>query len=148
MRSALKHYVVVASLALPLLLLTANSAAAQGRSGRGGGGGGGSGGNDDGGVSVEFTAEISFSVGDREQIQAFYSSNPDPGIEALPPGIRKNLARGKPMPPGIAKRFPPDGLRSSLSIPSRYDVVEVGWDVFLVEAATGIIHDVLMDVIR
>ena len=52
------------------------------------------------------------------------------------------------MPPGIAKRFPPDALRSSLSIPSRYEVSEVGWDIFLVEAATGIIHDVLMDVIR
>jgi hypothetical protein len=138
-----KHYALAASLALPLLLLSANGAAAQGRSGRGGGGG-----NDDGGVSVEFTAEISFSVGDRDQIQAYYSSNPNPGMEALPPGIRRNLARGKPLPPGIAKRFPPDALRSSLSIPSRYEVVEVGWDVFLVEAATGIIHDVLMDVIR
>ena len=146
MRSALKHYIVAASLALPFLLLTANSAAAQGRSGRGSGGGGG--GNDGGGVSVEFTAEISFSVGDRDQIQAYYSSNPNPALEALPPGIRKNLARGKPMPPGIAKRFPPDALRSSLSIPSRYEVSEVGWDIFLVEAATGIIHDVLMDVIR
>jgi hypothetical protein len=138
-----KHYALAASLALPLLLLSANGAAAQGRNGRGGGGG-----NDDGGVSVEFIAEISFSVGDRDQIQAYYSSNPNPGMEALPPGIRRNLARGKPLPPGIAKRFPPDALRSSLSIPSRYEVVEVGWDVFLVEAATGIIHDVLMDVIR
>ena len=87
-------------------------------------------------------------MGDRDQIQAYYSSNPNPALEALPPGIRKNLARGKPMPPGIAKRFPPDALRSSLSIPSRYEVSEVGWDIFLVEAATGIIHDVLMDVIR
>ena len=84
MRSALKHYIVAASLALPFLLLTANSAAAQSRSGRGGGGGGG--GNDGGSVSVEFTAEISFSVGDRDQIQAYYSSNPNPAVEALPPG--------------------------------------------------------------
>ena len=52
------------------------------------------------------------------------------------------------MPPGIAKRFAPDALRSSLSVPPRYDVIEVGWDVLLVEVATGIIHDVLMDVIR
>ncbi len=131
-----------AALAIPLLLLGSGTAAAQGRNGRGGGGNGG------GGISIEFTAEISFSVGDRDQIQAYYSSNPNPGVEALPPGIRKNLARGKAMPPGIAKRFPPEGLRSSLSVPARYDVVEVGWDVFLVEVATGIIHDVLMDVIR
>ncbi|MEF3088100.1 hypothetical protein VLL29_20920, partial [Bacillus altitudinis] len=25
--------------------------------------------------------------------------------QSLPPGIRKNLVRGKPLPPGIAKRF-------------------------------------------
>ena len=142
MRASLKHYMIAAGLALLFLLLTSDSAAAQGRSGRGGGG------NDGGGASIEFTAEISFSVGDRDQIQAYYSSNPNPGIEALPPGIRKNLARGKAMPPGIAKRFAPDGLRSSLSVPIHYEVIEVGWDVFLVEVATGIIHDVLMDVIR
>jgi hypothetical protein len=137
MQPILKHHIFVAGLALAILLLTYNAAAAQGRSGR-----------DGGGVSVEFTAEISFSVGDRDQIQAYYSSNPQTGLQALPPGTRKNLARGKAMPPGIAKRYPPDALRSSLSIPARYEVIEVGWDVFLVEAATGIIHDVLMDVIR
>jgi hypothetical protein len=142
MRASLKHYMIATALAVPFLLLTFAGAAAQGRSGRGGGG------NDGGGASIEFTAEISFSLGDRDQIQAYYSSNPNPGVEALPPGMRKNLARGKAMPPGIAKRFPPEGLRSSLSVPARYDVVEVGWDVFLVEVATGIIHDVLMDVIR
>ena len=142
MRLALKHYIVAACLALPLPLLAADSAAAQGRSGRG------SRGNDDGGVSVEFTAEISFSVGDRDHIQAYYSSNPNPALESLPPGIRKQLARGRSLPPGIAKRFAPDALRSSLSTPPGYQVIEVGWDVFLVEAATGIIHDVLMDVIR
>ena len=148
MRTALKHYILAAVLALPFLLLTPDNAEAQGRGrGRGGGGGGG-GGRDSGGISVEFTAEISFSLGDRSQIQAHYTSNPNPGREALPPGIRKNLARGKRMPPGIAKRFPPDALRSSLSIPPQYHVIEVGWDVFLVEVATGVIHDVLMDVIR
>src|SRR5687767_6483057 len=29
---------------------------------------------------------------------------------ALPPGIAKNLARGKPLPPGIAKRAVPPAL--------------------------------------
>ena len=143
MRSALNHSMLAVVLALPFLLLTSDGAAAQGR-GRGGGGGG----SDSGGISVEFTAEISFSLGDRDQLRAYYSSNPSPGIEALPPGIQKNLKRGKPMPPGIAKRFPPDALRSSLSIPPQYEVIEVGWDVFLVEVATGVIHDVLMDLIH
>jgi hypothetical protein len=30
--------------------------------------------------------------------------------QALPPGIAKNLARGKPLPPGIAKRALPADL--------------------------------------
>ena len=142
MRSALKHYILASVLTLFFLFLTSHSAAAQGR------GGGRGDGNAAGGTSVEFTAEISFSLGDRDLIQAHYSSNPNPGIKALPPGIRKSLVRGKAMPPGIAKRLPPDALRSSLSIPPQYQVIEVGWDVFLVEVATGVIHDVLMDLIH
>ena len=141
MRASLKHYLLAASLVLPFLLVTSDSAAAQGR-GRGGGGG-----NDGGGASIEFKADISFSVGNREQIRAHYSSNPHRAPEALPPGTRKNLTRGKTLPPGIAKRFPPDALRSALSIPPQYEVIEVGWDVLLVEVATGIVHDVLRDVI-
>ncbi len=146
MSTTLSRHVLPAVLVLSLFVFMVEAAEAQGRNGRGGRGNGG--GNDDGGVTVEFTAEFSFSLGDRDQIRAYYTSNPTLGLEALPPGIRKNLARGKPMPPGIAKRFPPDVLRSSLSVPPHYHVIEVGWDVLLVEVATGIIHDVLMDVIR
>ena len=144
--SRLSRHVLPVVLVLSMFVFTAEAAEAQGRSGGGGRGNGG--GNDDGGVTVEFTAEFSFSLGDRDQIRAYYTSNPTPGLEALPPGQRKNLARGKPMPPGIKKRFVPDTLRSSLSVPPQYGVIVVGWDVLLVEVATGIIHDVLMDVIR
>ena len=146
MSTTLSRHVLLAVLVLSMFVFTAEAAEAQGRSGRGARGNGG--GNDDGGVTVEFTAEFSFSLGDRDQIRAYYTSNPTPGLEALPPGQRKNLARGKPMPPGINKRFVPDALRSSLSVPPQYGVIVVGWDVLLVEVATGIIHDVLMDVIR
>ena len=146
MRKTLSRHVLPAVLVLSLFVFLADTAEAQGQNGNGGRGNGG--GNDDGGVTVEFTAEFSFSLGDRHQIQAYYASNPTPGLRALPPGTRKNLTRGKSIPPGIAKRFPPDALRSSLSVPPQYDVVVVGWDVLLVEVATGIIHDVLMDVIR
>lgn len=93
---------------------------------------------------------VTFSVGEREEIGVYYASAPtrSRSVEALPPGIRKNLARGKPLPPGIAKKQPPSELVSRLSVPRGYEVVEVGLDVLLVEAATGIIHDVLMDVVR
>jgi Ni/Co efflux regulator RcnB len=52
------------------------------------------------------------------------------GYSALPPGIRKNLARGKPIPPGIAG----------------YEWAVYGSDLVLVATATAVIADVLFDV--
>jgi len=98
--------------------------------------------------SPTLEASVSISVGDREVIRQYYAEHAHGGLEALPPGIRRNLERGKPIPPGIAKRTPPQELRSRIMVPERFEMVEVGLDVFLVEVATGIIHDVLMDVIR
>lgn len=65
--------------------------------------------------------------------------------QALPPGIQKNLARGKPLPPGIAKKL--DGrLVSRLPHYEGYDWVRAGADLILVAVATGIIYEVLQDV--
>ena len=67
--------------------------------------------------------------------------------EALPPGIRKNLARGKPLPPGIAKNLDP---RFASQLP-RYDGYEwrqVGTDAALVNITTGVVREVLSDVLR
>ena len=94
------------------------------------------------------SASVSISLQDRETIREFYVAHQQPPAESLPPGIRRNLERGKALPPGIAKKSPPTELRSRLSVPERFEVVEVGLDVLLVEVATGVIHDVLMDVIR
>lgn len=66
--------------------------------------------------------------------------------EPLPPGIQKNLARGKPLPPGIAKKL--DGrLVGRLPHYDGYEWVQVGTDVILIAIATGIIHEVLHDVL-
>jgi hypothetical protein len=99
-----------------------------------------------GGAAVR--VQVEFSAQEREQIRAFFGEHRPEGLKPIPPGIRKNLARGKPMPPGIAKQVLPPGLLQSLPVREGYEVVRVGWDVVLVEVATGIIHDVLMDVIR
>jgi Ni/Co efflux regulator RcnB len=65
----------------------------------------------------------------------------------LPPGIAKNLARGKSLPPGIAMQNLPDGLRHSLPAPpDGYERIIVDGKILLVEVATKVIHDVLMDV--
>ena len=61
---------------------------------------------------------------------------------ALPPGIQKNLARGKPLPPGIAKKL--DGrLLGRLPHYDGYEWQQAGTDLILVAIATGLIYEVL-----
>jgi hypothetical protein len=61
---------------------------------------------------------------------------------SLPPGIQKNLARGKPLPPGIAKKL--DGrLLGKLPRYDGYEWQQAGTDLILVAIATGIIYEVL-----
>lgn len=69
----------------------------------------------------------------------------NPGA-SLPPGIQKNLARGKPLPPGIAKKL--DGrLIGRLPHYDGYEWQQVGTDLILVTLATGLIYEVLHDVL-
>src|SRR5262249_61984078 len=48
-------------------------------------------------------AAAAFSALEVQRIRAYYASPAAPAPQSLPPGIAKNLARGKPLPPGIAK---------------------------------------------
>ena len=66
--------------------------------------------------------------------------------DSLPPGIRKNLARGKPLPPGIAKRFD-SRLAGQLPHYDGYEWRQVGTDVVLVALATGLIYEVIENVL-
>lgn len=85
-------------------------------------------------------------INERE-IRRLLSRHDAPRAESLPPGIQRNLERGKPLPPGIAKRF--DGqLASQLPRYPGYEWERVGADVVLIEAATRIVVDVLVDVLR
>lgn len=97
--------------------------------------------DDGGGVSIDLSAQVVTRVRD------YYASR-EVDAEALPPGIRRRVAQGKPLPPGIAKKVAPPELHSAVDLPEGYELVEVGLDVVLVEVATNIVHDVLMDVIR
>ena len=92
-------------------------------------------------------AGVLLSDQDRATISRYFQQHPQPAT-ALPPGIAKNVARGKPIPPGIAKRGVPNGLSGQLSLPSGYELQTVGTDVVLIEAGTRIIADVLKDVLR
>ena len=96
----------------------------------------------------EGTSGTIFSDAMREAVRAWYGDHPTGNVEALPPGIRMRLARGKRLPPGIAKQVAPTGLRSRLKLPDGFEVMEVGLDILLVEVATSVVHDVLRDAVR
>ncbi len=68
------------------------------------------------------------------------------GYKELPSGIRKNLARGKPMPPGIQKTRMPSGMIDQLPKRKGYDWQVAGTDLLLVQAGSNIVSDVLKDV--
>ncbi|MDH3291269.1 MAG: anti-virulence regulator CigR family protein [Gemmatimonadota bacterium] len=98
------------------------------------------------GPTVEVAASVSFSVTERRIITEYFAGhrhNPQP----LPPGIAKNLARGKPLPPGIAKQQLPDGLVAQLSRRAGVEVAIFGDRVVLLEAS-GLVVDVLEGVFR
>ncbi len=66
----------------------------------------------------------------------------------LPPGIQKNLARGKPLPPGIAKKHAPSSMLGRLPQHPGYEWQMAGTDLVLVQIGTAIVADVLKDVFR
>lgn len=92
-------------------------------------------------------AGVLLSDRDRATITRYFQQNPQPAT-ALPPGIARNLARGKPLPPGIARRGVPNALSGQLAIPSGYELQSVGTDVVLIEIGTRIIADILKDAVR
>jgi hypothetical protein len=51
---------------------------------------------------------------------------------SLPPGIRKNLALGKPMPPGIAHTRAPSSFLKRLPVHEDYEWHIAGTDLVLV----------------
>lgn len=98
------------------------------------------------GVAVVFSADEIAIIG------AWYRDhdhvNGGKKTKGLPPGIAKNLARGKPLPPGIAKQFLPEGLITLLPPPPRgYERIIVDGKILLVEIATRVIHDILVDAV-
>lgn len=83
-----------------------------------------------------------------EDIRRIAIANRCTGYESLPPGIRKNLARGKALPPGIAKKTVPDPVLRELPRYDGYEWRVYGSDLVLVSIATEIIENVLEDVFK
>ena len=101
---------------------------------------------------------VVFSHDEAATIRAYYESTDSQSVhdknhkgkgrKSLPPGIAKNLQRGKPLPPGISKRALPQDLLVGLPpVRHGFERVIVDGKVLLVEVATQIIHDVLVEVL-
>lgn len=98
-----------------------------------------------GGPDTHISVGILIGDDDRRIIRDYYDAHPF-RPEPLPPGIAKNLARGKPLPPGIAKRhMAPDLIRR---LPSREgcDWLIVGVNAVLVDRHSGIVLDIAADI--
>jgi hypothetical protein len=122
---------------------------------------------------LQSTLEATFSEAERESITEYFTSNQaenessakngkkskgkgknkglPPGLarkEHLPPGLEKQLQRNGTLPPGLAKRDLPSDLASRL--PPAHEGLEriiVESDVVLVEKASGIIRDIIEDIV-
>ncbi|MFJ3002140.1 anti-virulence regulator CigR family protein [Serratia liquefaciens] len=65
------------------------------------------------------------------------------GYRSLPPGIAKNLARGKPLPPGIAKKMVPSSMLHDLPYYPGYEWRIAGNDLVLVALSTALVASVI-----
>jgi hypothetical protein len=92
-----------------------------------------------GGVAIGVT----ISAGEARQIAV---NNRLTGYGALPPGIAKNLARGKPLPPGIAKKMVPGPMLGQLPHYDGYEWRVAGTDLILVAIGTLVVAEILNDV--
>ncbi|WP_313651430.1 anti-virulence regulator CigR family protein [Pantoea sp.] len=62
---------------------------------------------------------------------------------SLPPGIAKQVARGKPLPPGIAKKSLPASMINELPYYPGYEWRAVGNDLVLIALSTAVVTAVI-----
>ena len=92
------------------------------------------------------TVRVVFQDSDREVFREYYGAHRNL-VKPLPPGIAKNLARGKPLPPGIAKTRVPDVVVVRLPWrPAGYSFFLVGDRIVLLDTR-GLVVDILLDIL-
>ena len=69
-------------------------------------------------------------------------------LNTLPPGIQRQLERGRSLPPGIAKKITlPYRLNNHLDLDENVRIVVAGPDVVVIDPVTDLIVDVLRDIL-
>jgi len=87
------------------------------------------------------TVSVVFTTAERSYLVSYYRAHRN-DLTSLPPGIARNLSRGKPLPPGIAKKHPPAEVTRRLVVRPGYETLVVGNVVVLVNPR-GIVSDIL-----
>ena len=160
MSGLLRRTSLLAFLALPIGSGLADPPAGRG-GGQGGGGGRGQGGGPDrgqGGPSDQGRGQgrgngggasgqgrggpQGFGSNDSVVIRNWQAANPGWSPRPLPPGQMRQLARGKPLPPGIARQALPPGLVSQLPVYPGHSYAMVGTSVVLLGAG-GVVVDII-----
>jgi len=108
-------------------------------------------------VRATATASITISTEQAAAIRAYYGEAPQSNAGrgrgrgrsgGLPPGIARNLERGKPLPPGIAKQYLPHELLVRLPGPGAgLEYAVVAGKLLLVEVATQLVREVLLETV-
>jgi len=91
---------------------------------------------------IRGTSSSSYLITDslRDQIYAQQAS--------LPPGIRKNLLRGKSLPPGIAKKVKlPLEVCNYVNLPTNTNIIVVGSNIVLVNSVTNVVLDIVFNIL-
>ncbi len=89
-------------------------------------------------------------IGDYVQKAKAGSRGLPPGLanRPLPPGLRKHIDRTGRLPPGLEKRRLPGDLRGLLPRRTGQDFRVVGNDIVLIETATNLILDIMQGALR
>ena len=129
--------------ATAIVVAFGSSAFAQGQGrGRGRGNGGSAGGSDTS-VAVVFAFHDSDRVTFRDYFVAHKIT-----AQPLPPGIAKNVARGKALPPGIAKKSLPPDLILGLGPRVQPGVTFAIVGDRVVALRSGLVIDVMINVLK
>lgn len=91
---------------------------------------------------IRGTSTSSYLIPDSLRQQIFAQVN------SLPPGIQKNLLRGKGLPPGIAKKvlLPANVVRHT-NLPANTNIVVVGSNIVVVDPIKNIILDIISNIL-
>ena len=88
-----------------------------------------------------------FTSGDHDTFRNYFTTHKITA-EPLPPGIAKNVARGKPLPPGIAKKALPADLVLTLGPRAERDVTFAVVGDRVVAMKSGLVIDVMVGVFK